>query len=427
MASAGRHTHVGLLAEVRCPNCWRRFPPEQLLFIARHDGLIGDDVAGPHAYRRFRPSRFTVTGDALDAFGLPCQQLACPNCHLEVPRPLIEMLPYFVSIVGAAASGKSYLLAAMSWELRQRASRHGFVIADGDPTANHMLHRYEELLFMSPTPDRPVALQKTQLDGSELYQTITSDGQSQSYPRPFQFTLSPIPGRRDAGSFPYRSVVLYDNAGEHFLPGRDTTASPVTMHLAESSVTLFLFDPTQDARFRAACHSPDPQLRQDGSGASLTRQEVVFNEMAARVRRYRGLSQADRHDKPLVFLVAKADTWMPPDQLDREPFLGDSPVMLDLDHVARTSVQVRELLARYCPEVVAAADAFCREVVYIPVSSLGGSPEVVKQGEAAFLGIRPRNIRPKWVTVPLLWALARNVPNLIPTSHQGGEPAWQAN
>ena len=59
-----------------------------------------------------------------------------------------------------------------------------------------------------------------------------------------------------------RALGLYDNAGEHFLPGRDTLGSPVTRHLARSRVLFFLFDPTQDPRFRKACSGKmhDPQM-----------------------------------------------------------------------------------------------------------------------------------------------------------------------
>ena len=103
-----------LLTEVTCPNCWLRFSPEKVLFVARHDALLGDSVVGSDAFRRFLPMRFTIEGDALDSHGQVCTQLACPRCHLELPRAHIEMPPLFFSIVGVPASGKSYFLAAMS-------------------------------------------------------------------------------------------------------------------------------------------------------------------------------------------------------------------------------------------------------------------------------------------------------------------------
>ena len=89
-----------------------------------------------------------------------------------------------------------------------------------------------------------------------------------TYPRPFLFTMQPQDGH--PGGDPARlarMLCLYDNAGEHFQPGQDTATSPVTRHLARSRAILFLFDPTQDPRFRAVCRgsdSPGPLSAQPG-------------------------------------------------------------------------------------------------------------------------------------------------------------------
>lgn len=413
-----------LLAEVTCPNCWHRFAPERTLFIAQHASLMGDEIAGPDAYVRFLPTRFNLAGDAIDARGMACQQLACPRCHLEIARPMIEMLPFFTSIVGVPASGKSYYLAALTWELRQQARRFGFTVADGDPTANAVLQGYEQTLFMNPRVDEPVMLAKTQEHGAELYQTIAIDGQAQAFPRPFLFTVSPSGASEPAArqSFPHRTIVLYDNAGEHFLPGHDTTNSPVTLHLAESATIMFLFDPTQDPRFRRHCR-PDPQLehgtRPDMDVPSI-RQEIVLNELAARVRRYRGLSQAARHERPLVVILAKADIWLDEGELTDEPHVDGRPMRLDLGRIERLSARCRDLLDSTCPEIVSGAEGFAEHVVFIPVSSLGRSPEVVRDDGKLSYGIQPRHVRPRWVTVPMLWSLSHCVDRLVPVHREEG-------
>jgi hypothetical protein len=406
--------HGRLLAELTCPNCWHRFKPEEVLFISRHDELVGDPIVGEQAYQRFRPSRFNIAGDALDARGMTCQQLACPRCHLEIARPLIEMAPFFVSIVGAPSAGKSYFLATMAWQMRQMASRFGFSFADGDPTANQELQKYEQLLFTNTDPDTPIAIRKTDPHDGALHQTATLDGQTMTFPRPFQFTISPQPKYFDTSDrdCPFRSLVLYDNAGEHFQPGADTPGSPVTLHLAESRVAMFVFDPLQDARFRAHCSSAEPQA---AAGASVSRQEVIFNEMAARIRRYRGLGQAEKHDRPLVVILAKADAWLDPAVYNEEPLLEGDPAGLSLATINRVSDHCRDLLAQHCPEMLDAVEGFARRVVFIPVSALGTSPEKVTQAETSFLGVRPRHIDPHWAYVPLLWALAMGVPGLVRT------------
>ncbi len=75
-----------LLAQVVCPHCWERFQPADVLWISEHLDLLGDPRLGPERQQRFLPSRFTITGDAIDARGMTCQHLACPHCHLPIPR-----------------------------------------------------------------------------------------------------------------------------------------------------------------------------------------------------------------------------------------------------------------------------------------------------------------------------------------------------
>ena len=83
-----------------CPHCWHRFDIDEFLFIARHQSLVGDPVLGSDAQQRFLPSRFTLEGNALDAAGMSCPDMACPRCHLRIPQTASEMPPLFLSISG---------------------------------------------------------------------------------------------------------------------------------------------------------------------------------------------------------------------------------------------------------------------------------------------------------------------------------------
>ena len=151
-------------------------------------------------------------------------------------------------------------------------------------------------------------IRKTELQG-ELYDTVAYGQQTVTYPRPFLFTMQPQDGHSggDPASLA-RMLCLYDNAGEHFQPGQDTATSPVTRHLAKSRAILFLFDPTQDPRFRTACRSSDAG-RCSPAHSRLSRQETILNEAAARIRRHAGLSHGAKYDRPLVVVVTKFDEW----------------------------------------------------------------------------------------------------------------------
>jgi hypothetical protein len=262
-----------------------------------------------------------------------------------------------------------------------------------------------------------VAIRKTELHG-ELYDEVRLGQQIISLPRPFLFTLRHTGKTTGASDAPrMRVMCLYDNAGEHFHPGMDSLSSPGTQHLAKSRVLLFLFDPTQNPRFRDHCRtfSKDPQLY----GASRTeRQETILTESAQRVRRYVGLSPHKKHDRPLLVIVSKADIWAPllDASIETEPLIsvGDGSAAVDLPRIEETSRKLRVLLKTWAPEFVAAAEDFCNTVLYVPVSALGRGPEL--REDTGLLTIRPKDIHPHWVTVPVLYMLAKWASGMLPAA-----------
>jgi hypothetical protein len=414
-----------LLKQTSCPHCWHAFAPHDALWISSHPNLLGDARLGPEHARRFLPSRFDLEGNALDASGRSCHDLACPHCHLTVPRALLEMEPFFVSILGTPACGKSYFLAAVTWELRRQLPQlFRVMFGDADPAANRVLSEYEERLFLNPDPQQLVALadliRKTELQG-ELYDTVLFGTQAISYPRPFLFTLQPAPEHpnRAAARRLTRVLALYDNAGEHFLAGSDSTSAPVSHHLPRSKFLLFLFDPTQDPRFLKL-------LRDEGktaaavAGPRSSRQEMVLHEAASRIRRYAGLAPTARHDRPLIVVATKADLWGELLGGGERPapwvVARDGLAALDGEAVDRHSRSLRTLLLRATSEVVAAAENLSARVSYVAVSALGCRPEPVPVGEGRppLPGIRPSAIRPQWVTVPFLHGLSQSLAGLIP-------------
>lgn len=427
-----------LLERVTCPHCWERFPPEQTLWIAEHADLLGDPLLGPEEPQRFPPIRFTPEGDALDARHFPCQALACPRCHLVLPRALLEMEPLFMSIFGAPASGKSFLLAAMTWQLRQvLAPRFATSFTDADPVLNRNLNEYEESLFLNANSERPVPLasliRKTEEQG-DLYDTVSYGTQTVTYPRPFVFTMQPESGHPnvDQADRMGKVVCLYDNAGESFQPGKDSVGSPVTRHMAHSRVLYFVFDPTQDVRFRQAMD--DIGINRESSAAvKMARQEPVLQEAASRIRRHARLRQTDKHNRPLIVILTKYDIWSDlltsfVDNSDRsEPWRAVSTPgadgrqlhALDVPRIERYSQMIKRLLLKLCPDIVAAAEGFAREVVFVPVSAVGWLTKVDR--ENGLRSMRPTDARPFWVTVPFLYALNRWTPGLIPGLKRKGD------
>ena len=418
------------LSRITCPHCWEVFPPEKILWVAEHADLLGDPMLGDEEMQRFLPTRFTVDGDAVDARGFPCHVLACPHCHLIVPRPMIELEPFFMSIFGAPASGKSYLLAAMTWQLRQTlSSMFACSFNDADPGMNQLLNEYEESLFLNPKANEllPLAslIRKTEEQG-DLYDSVSYGNQVVSYPRPFLFAMQPEKGHLNEAQVDKigRVVCLYDNAGESFQPGKDKVGSPLTRHMAHSRTLMYVFDPTQDGRFRKSMDVLSSEENENAVSEKLSRQEPILQEAASRIRRYAKLRQTEKHRRPLIVVLTKYDAWshlLAPfvgEDDNSEPFKvvqdksGKKVHALDVPRILRYSKFIRKILMNSCPDIVAAAENFSEEVIFMPVSAVGWCAK--KGRENGMLEMRPSEADPFWVTVPFLYSLHRCIPGLIP-------------
>ncbi len=432
-----------ILTKITCPHCWEIFSTDRTLYVSQHPELLGDPRLGPNASLRFLPSRFRVDGAALDPHGFPSFQLACPCCHLAIPRPLFETPSVFFSMIGAPGSGKSYFLAAMTWRLRQLLPQLFHLhLTDADPQVNLRLQEYESLQFLNPDPNSVVQLAKTETYG-DLYDAVVYGDQTVYYLRPFLFSLVPDV-QHPLGSEAWRvarTLCLYDNAGESFLPGEDRATTPVTRHLALSKVIFVLFDPTQDVRF----HRELTKLKSSSTAeipapaTGTVRQETLFIEAVSRLRRYAGLSQHQKLPAKIIVVVTKQDVWAPlcPD-LQRVPsdfwryvssdstkktqgasglaknsveHLPEKTAVLRSSLVHTLSGKVVEMLRRISPEFVSAIEGISEDAVYIPVSATGGESVTDANGRKGF---RPKDIHPKWTEVPMLYAIATQLDGMIP-------------
>jgi hypothetical protein len=412
-ASPNRTT---LVDEVVCPNCWTRFLPSQVLYVATHPDLDGDFRLGPGHRQRFRPTRFHPEGGAIDACGTTCHELACPRCHLEVPRMLLECPAIFVSTFGAPSGGKSYFLAAMCHRLRHVLPREFAVnFSDADPAANAALHASEDALFGNVSGAWS-SLPKTDVSG-DRYRIVDFGGTPVRYPRSFFFQVGPAGAHRLAArpGEVTRVVCLYDNAGESFEPGRDVPGNPVTQHLARSGCLIFVFDPLQDAGFRKVLRA---EAAADG-GAFVSRQDVLLAEVARRIRSYHDLPATARHDRPLVVVVGKFDAWqrivstrqLPNPWTHRS---AEGPATFRTDLILKVSAATRALLLQHAPTIVTTAESFVDPslITYMPVSSTGTSPVLGPDGKFGFPG---GSLEPVWPEVPFIHALSRSVGSIVAT------------
>jgi hypothetical protein len=389
-----------------CPYCWYHFEEADLLFIAENENLMNDPVAGNGEMLRFSPRYFTPDGKAIDPRGTVCENRACPRCHQRIPAPYLEYKPLFISIVGAPGSGKTNFLPCATRRLGERMWDLGANFAGADSELNSWVLAYESLFFDSP-PDIAVRIPKTEPDDINHYRNVRTKEMSMRLPVPCMFTM--------LGDTMQRTLVMHDNAGEHFEQGLDSVAAPVTRHLVLAEAIFFMFDPTLDVGFQTAYadKSEDPQMRQ----LKTRNQVTLFATAIQTIQRVLGLPSR-RYDRPVVVLISKADALGD----DMTPLLSQEPLRwseeqnryeVDLGMIMNTSFACREMIAAHSPVTVSTVESLASDVVFMPVSALGCTPFQKKDDPSGDTYVRPRDVNPRWVLTPFVYVLARlgNLPN----------------
>ena len=390
-----------------CPVCWTRFDAGDALSIAVHEDLRGDPILGSDARLRFQPTRFNDQGLALDPMGLACTDIACPHCRRQLPPGYLDRPHRIISLIGAPSAGKSYYLAVLTRTLQDRLPEDfRLAFKDGDPSGNMLLNQMRNTLFSAATPEEAL-LGKTALEGA-TYEKLPRLGRMVSLPRPFIYSIS-RPGQQRSET----SVILYDNAGEHFEPGIDIHDSPGAMHVATSSGLIFLFDPTANVRFKSKLIGvEDPQLALKGR---IDQQDSILSEMETRMKRVLGLAQDERIKTPLAFVVGKCDTWASLLSSPLEAVIKDGG--LDLAAVRRNSDRVREVLVALCPGLVASAESLAEQICYFAATSFGHTPVMIAAGlNKGRIAPDPQRLAPAHVEEPLYWLMHLASPAMFPAA-----------
>ena len=382
----------------KCPYCRTVFDVGDELFVSVSPSLLGDPILGPEEQSRFAPTNFTDNGLALDAEGGVCTEIACPRCHMSIPNDLIMLDQVVMSVVGAPSAGKSVFLASSIWQCRQVLRPYfGIGFRDLAPSWNTWIRAYEEKLFFQEDETQLQKLAKTDLQASNISRSVNLGGGMVLLPTPSYFRLN---GGRQAEI--EESFLIYDCAGEHFLPGADKHSSLVTLHTLSADSILFLFDPSSDPRLR--------RLLDRGTGTACNiaqMQDVILAELAAKAKKYKGNRGGRKLKQPLLFAISKADMLRKHLPVDLEIYRPSAKggYALDVAALREVSKRIEEFLNRYVPEVAAIARDISDDIWFLPISAFGHNPMME--------GVRPCDIKPIMTELPVVITLAMQ--GLVPT------------
>jgi hypothetical protein len=402
--------------EYKCPVCWLHFDGKYIKNIAASEELLGDSIKGSDEYKRFIPQNWDASGNALDPYGRPSPDTACPHCHSRLPAGFIESEQHIFSLVGAPSAGKSYYLAILIKKLRQQLSRKfEITLMDQDPTYNSGLNETIDTLFSARTALEG-RITKTDRRGAN-YKSVYRFGQWVDLPAPFMYSVS-----RTKVENTDSCLVFYDNAGEHFLPTFSQAEDFQIEHVAKASAIFFLYDPLANIEIKQALLSEDAsdQVKRD---AAADQQSTILAQMNVKISRALGKPIGEKLKAPMAVMIGKCDLWHPLvkdwDKI-RDPVKDGT---LNLDAIESNSLIIKEFLNQYAAEIVSSVERISSKVAYFPVSSFGHKPKthkfIIKDAdgndkEQEEVAPDPLKIKPYMIETPTEWAISQVIPELIP-------------
>ncbi len=388
-----------------CPTCRSTFSQSELLNIATHPELKGDDLLGADAMRRFVATTTDSEGFVIDDYGTRCTEIACPVCHHKLPSFFEQMKQHVFSLIGVPASGKSYFLAALVQELEHTLPMgFGIPFRDADPTANRPLNDMRTKVFSTDSP-LEAHMGKTNLRTNSV-RHINKDGAYYKMPRPFIYTLNK--------GQDIHSIVLYNNTAISAECNCNSDFGPYIDNIKLADSIFFLFDPTSNPGFRALLKGcSDPQIQQNLYPPG--RQSSLLAETEIRLRTELNLPPGRKINKPLALIIGKCDTWL--HLLGPEPLL---PIVrnnqIRMDNVDANSERLRVLLFRIAPQLCANVEAISSNVRYFAASSFGRSAiDFTDENGATILGSPGAPLTPVRVTDAFFWSICNLEPKLLPS------------
>jgi len=393
--------------EFLCPHCGEFFADRDVLAVAVHEDLRGDNLL-PDQMLRFKPGP-TDGERPLDAYGYPCPDLACPWCHQKLPPEFLKISnsSVIISLVGGQRAGKSYFLAVQADQMPTvLAEKTNLRWENHDPEGNMNLENYKDRILGARSPEE-AAIEKTVIGGI-TYREVHKGGRGISMPIPFHYRIYGEDNDRPL------TCTFYDNAGEHFTPTEPVEKNPGSLHVARAQAIMFLFDPLQSpkiARVMSDLGVSDPQLHQPMPDL----QEVILAEMKTRIHRVRNILPGDQLDIPLAFVVGKYDAW---GEIIRESERGvDTEILrggrLCMETLQKNSHVAWGLMQKFVPSIVRSVEALASNVMYFPVSTFGHHAVATTNGKG--FAPDPRKIRPVLIEAPFLWILSQLRPDLLRT------------
>ena len=311
---------------------------------------------GAEYHRRFIPQKWDANGIALDDFGIPSPDTACPHCHERLPAGFGEFKQYIYSIVGAPSSGKSYYLAILLKQLK-RYLFHRFEISfmDQDPEYNIQINEVIQTLFSARSAVEGRII-KTDMRGGITKASIEMGRKSIYLSRQCLIFL-----RQMLRILTHRLFFTTMLASIFYLLIAVLKSSRFCMW--QKHPPIFLYDPLSNIDIRHSLSNVESdQLKRK---SDLDQQPSILSQMNVKISRVLGKATSEKLETPLAILIGKCDLWhsLVPDWDKLVDPIGKKNV-LHQDAVDLNSNIIRDFLNEYAPDIVATAERISRSEVF---------------------------------------------------------------
>ncbi|MHB8061424.1 MAG: TRAFAC clade GTPase domain-containing protein [Ruminiclostridium sp.] len=387
--------------DIVCPYCFKKFPPEDVVFRASHstdedeDYMLQEDevlnrwrekfgldeqdelecVINPVEIPEENKKRMDggVLFEIIDKHGYTTSKRLCPACHNILPISSGRVPSNIISIVGASQVGKSVYMTSLIHVL-QRVTANNFDAACM-PLSVEVSRKYKEN-YEDPLFERGVLLSSTQKE-------------RRTEPLIFQFKF------KDESKAPLM-LVFFDVAGEG-------TTDPEYLemkaqHIQNSAGILFLVDPLQMKTIRNKISIQKGDNPGDVASVYDEPREVLI----ALYENFIGRRENGKTNIPTAIVLTKSDMLKLLD--DKEFIKENSNIFNNYVHEKYFNLTVFENIngdvKRFIEKVDRpfkdAVDVYFEDTAYFAVSALGSNPL-----EQKIEGV----IEPTRVDEPFLWLL----------------------
>lgn len=399
--------------EITCPYCFHAFDSDNVLYRCGNPGCSKevDDVFVEHWKHYAESGEFQIDPEQKHLFSprrkwwggrdTSCDKCGtqkghlyvCPNCHNELPIPMVEKGASIISIVGGPYSGKSHYIIALINELKEYGYKIGL---------------RSTLWEVGQKDWRTDKMYKDKLEQLNNQHSVLLKTDEKKTPIPWIISIDSVVPNVKGQQDPQKTIylVFYDTAGESFAD--KDKMSEFAPYFEHSQGVIVFFD-------TLSIKSIQKIMKDNSEDLSVLTGVTNFDQTWEALNNIRANAQKDLlKGKPFAFVLSKFDfvlnhssdlgfsvqSFVDKDGIPIDKSYKNGLSKFDIKQVKEAHSAITKALEKWgCGTYVSEADTYYQPSKFFGVSALGEMPE---NGLISEDGIKPYRVMD-----PLLWMMSQ--------------------